>query len=84
MWYFAFGSNIDAESLSEYLRRNEVDPTEAKDPRRALLRDYQIRTNYQTCGKWGAANIEVHSGGLVEGVLMEISPAVHAALRRKE
>ena len=84
MLYFGYGSNCDLETLASYLRSHRVDPTEVTDARRAVLHDYRIRTNYRTSSRWGAANIEVHPGGVVEGVLMEISSGVHESLRKKE
>lgn len=82
--YFAYGSNTNLHLLSEYLARRGVDPVAVLNPRRAILHDYRLRTNYLMGRLTGAANIEPSQGGRVEGLLMEIAPAVHQALRQKE
>jgi hypothetical protein len=82
--YFAYGSNANLPALHHYLVLNEVDPQEILNPRRAILSGWQIRTNYLMTRLTAATNIEPSPRSRVEGVLMEISPAVHKALRRKE
>lgn len=82
MLYFAYGSNIG--SLHRYLTQHGVDPVGIANPRRAILDNYRIRTNYLRDGQTGAANIEPAKGERVEGVLMDISHEVHHLLRRKE
>lgn len=82
--YFGYGSNTNTEALGAYLLMHGVDPQGLLNPRRALLKGWRIRTNYLMTSLAGAANIEPARDGKVEGVLMDITPDVHHALRRKE
>lgn len=84
MRYFAYGSNLNLPHLSSWVRLFGVNPDEITNPRRAVLGDHQLRTNYLTTNGLGAANIEPAKGGAVEGLQLTITPAVHAALRAKE
>lgn len=82
--YFAFGSNMHLPHLREWLRRFGVEPDAVNDPRRVILPNHRIRTNYLTTSSLGAANIEPSRGEVVEGILLSISPDVQKALRAKE
>lgn len=82
--YFAFGSNCNLSALHRYLVQHGCDPKGIRNPRRAILRNYRIASNYQMTDLWGAANIEPATGKHVEGVVMGISPDVHHLLHRKE
>lgn len=84
MRYFAYGSNMNLPALRAYLALHHIDPVNIRHPEKAILHDYRLRTNYLRAGSTGAANIEAHVGARVEGLLMEITPAVHRLLRRKE
>ena len=50
-----------------------------------MLRGYRLRTNYfSQAHRAGAANIEPAKGHIVEGIVIEITPAVLDVLRIKE
>ena len=82
--YFAYGSNINIAYLKHYLEACQTSPAGLQNEQHAILHGWRLRTNCITESSGGAANIEPHRGSSVEGVAMEISPAVHQALRAKE
>ena len=85
MKYFAFGSNINVFHLLRLLTEHGVDVDDLKNPRRAVLRGYRLRTNYYSGAHGaGAANIELAEVHNVEGVVMGISEGVRDILRAKE
>lgn len=84
MDYFAYGSNMNLGHLRDWLRRFGVEPEGATNPRRVLLPDHRLRTNYLTASGWGAANVEPSCDDAVEGILLAISPEAREALRAKE
>ena len=86
MLYFAYGSNINIDHLNEYLHTHGVKLDTELQPEHAILQNYRLRTNYFAGSHGaGACNIEYAPGNnQVEGVVMEITPAIQAALRVKE
>ncbi len=82
--YFAYGSNINVSYLKHYLEACKTSPAGVQNEQRAILHGWRLRTNCVTESSGGAANIEPQRGSSVEGVAMEISPAVHKVLRAKE
>ena len=85
MRYFAYGSNINRDHLTEYLDTHGVDLDTDAQLEHALLHDYRLRTNYFAGSHGaGACNIEPAADHHVEGVLLQITPAVQDALRVKE
>ena len=82
--YFAYGSNTNIAMLRDYLRGLNVDTDFLREPERAILHGYRLRTNYLTSIGTGAANIEPADGSHVEGALLGISQSIHEAIRRKE
>ncbi len=85
MNYFAFGSNISVFHLLRLIAEHGVGVDALKNPRRAVLRGYRLRTNYYSgAHRAGAANIELAEGHNVEGVVMGISEGVRDILRAKE
>jgi hypothetical protein len=82
--YFAYGSNLNLSHLRDWLGRFGVQPDGANNPRRVVLLDYRLRTNYLTTSKLGAANIESSPGEVVEGLVFTISTEALEALRAKE
>jgi len=71
--------------LEAWIRNGGGDPSGIGQPRLARLHDYRLRTNYLSAHHGaGAATIEPASGQVVEGVLMNVTPAVRELLRRKE
>ena len=82
--YFAYGSNINISYLKHYLEACKASPSGVQHEQRAVLHGWRLRTNCVTESSGGAANIEPHRGSSVEGLVMEISPAVHQVLRHKE
>ena len=85
MRYFAYGSNIHLDHISEYLDTHGVTLDTELRGQRALLHDYRLRTNYFAGSHGaGACNIEPALDHHVEGVVMTITPAAQDALRLKE
>lgn len=82
--YLAYGSNMNLAHLHEWLERLDVPCLGARNPRRAILPGFRIRTNYLTTASLGAANIEPCRGEQVEGVLLQVWQNAVAALRAKE
>ena len=85
MYYFAYGSNINLDHLTEYLDTQGATPDTDLGGQHALLHNFRLRTNYfaGTHGA-GACNIEPAPGHSVEGVVMSITEAIQDALRLKE
>ena len=85
MLYFAYGSNINLDHLSDFLNTHDVTLDTELVGQHALLHDYRLRTNYFAGSHGaGACNIEPAQGELVEGVIITITPATQDALRLKE
>lgn len=85
MHYFAYGSNLNLPCLREHIISHGVDTGALGLPRRAILQGYRLRANYVSCVHRAAAcNIEPSEGGVVEGLVMKISPAIRGVLRIKE
>ena len=85
MLYFAYGSNINLDHLTDYLDTHGVSLDTDLQAKHALLHNYRLRTNYFANSHGaGACNIEPAHDHRVEGVLMSITPAVREALRVKE
>ena len=85
MMYFAYGSNINLDHLSDYLGTHGVTLDTELGGQHALLYDHRLRTNYfASTHLAGACNIEPAQGYHVEGVLWTITPAAQDALRLKE
>jgi len=85
MNYFAFGSNISVFHLLRLIADHGIGIEDLKNPRRAVLRGYRLRTNYYSgAHRAGAANIELAEEHNVEGVIMGISEGVRDILRAKE
>ena len=85
MFYFAYGSNINLDHLTDYLDTHGVTPGTELRGQHALLHDYRLRTNYfATSHGAGACNIEPALDQRVEGVLWSITPAIQDVLRIKE
>ncbi len=85
MRYFAYGSNINLDHLSDYLSTHGVTLDTELSGQHALLHDYRLRTNYFAGSHLaGACNIEAAPDHQVEGVLWTITPAAQDALRVKE
>lgn len=85
MMYFAYGSNMNAPHLAEYLDTHGVTLDTELRGQHALLQNYRLRTNYfaRSHGA-GACNIEPARDHHVEGVVIEITPAIQDVLRVKE
>lgn len=64
---FAYGSNMCLERLRKY----EVRPEQRGQP--GQLQGYALRFNKRSTDGSGKANVEPHDGGMVWGVLYEIS-----------
>ncbi len=82
---FAYGHNMDLESLRGWLGENGYDPSGIKGCRPAVLRGYALVWNYHSCrGRGGAANIEPSPGGEVWGALIELEEGLLRALDHRE
>ena len=85
MRYFAYGSNINRDHLTDYLDTHGVTLDAELRGQHALLHHYRLRSNYfASTHRAGACNIEPAKGECVEGVVMAITPAVRDVLRLKE
>jgi cation transport regulator ChaC len=78
VWYFAYGSNMDAGQMMD----RRVRFTEA---RRAMIRDHALVFNrYSTTWGAGVADIVPQHGEVVEGVLYQVTEAGLKSLDRYE
>jgi len=85
MHYFAFGSNMNLPHLRHYAASLDVDSDGISRGCHATLHDHRLRTNYVSrVHKAGACNIEPTPGQTVEGLVMQISPAIRKVLQAKE
>ena len=83
--YFAYGSNINRDHLTDFLGTRGVTPDTESRGQHALLHNFRLRTNYFAGSHGaGACNIEPAPDHHVEGVLWTITPAIRDALRLKE
>lgn len=75
----------DIDHLSDYLDTHGVTLDTKLRGQHAVLHNFRVRTNYfsGTHGA-GACNIEPAEDQVVEGVVIEITPAIRDALRVKE
>ena len=85
MRYFAYGSNINLDYLTDYLSTHGITLDTELGGQQALLHNFRLRTNYFAGSHGaGACNIEPAPDHHVEGVVMSISSAIQDALRVKE
>ena len=85
MRYFAYGSNLNLRHLQSWIAERGVGVDGVRDPLRAILDGFRLRTNYYSTGHdAGACNIERDSGDRVEGILLRVSASALEALRIKE
>ncbi len=83
--YFAYGSNINLDHLTDYLSTHGITLDTELGGQHALLHNFRLRTNYfASTHLAGACNIEPAPDHHVEGVVMTITPAMQDALRLKE
>jgi hypothetical protein len=85
MLYYAYGSNINLDHLTNFLDQHGVILDTELRGQHAFLHNFQLRTNYfaGTHGA-GACNIEPAPDHHVEGVIITVTPAIRDALRVKE
>ena len=85
MLYFAYGSNINLDHLTDFLDTHGVSIDTDSHGEHALLHNFRLRTNYfAATHRAGACNIEPALDHHVEGVLWTITPAIQEILRVKE
>ena len=85
MLYFAYGSNVNLDHLTEYLDTHGLRLDTDLSGQHALLHNFRLRTNYFASSHGaGACNIESAHDHRVEGVVFEITPAIQDVLRLKE
>ena len=83
--YFAYGSNINLDHLTDYLSTHGVTLDTELQAEAARLDGYVLRTNYFASSHGaGACNIEPAPDHHVEGVIITITPAIQKILRVKE
>ena len=74
--YFSYGSNLHQAHLNRFCHKEERPTIElrAKNPRRAILKDYKLDFNYYSnLMGGGAGNLEPAPGQQVEGVVFEMT-----------
>lgn len=76
-WYFAYGSNLARDQ-----KVNRTGPI--REERRARLDGYRLAFNKRGTDGTGKANIVLHEGGTVWGVVYRCSPSALNAMDRYE
>ncbi len=87
IFYFAYGSNMNQEDLDRYCQKNGNNkiPLNERNPRKAVLKDYELVFNYYSSTRGGgAANIEPKTGSSVEGVVFDLTEDEFEIIRKKE
>ena len=85
MHCFCYGSNLNLPHLYDYVTSHGVDTDGLGVHELAILEDHQLRSNYVSCTHGAAAcNVELAEGSMVEGLVIQISPAVRDVIRAKE
>ncbi len=85
MHYFAYGSNLNFDHLRDYVTSHGVDTDGLGAHEVTILEGYQLRTNYVSSTQGaGACNVQLAAGSMVEGLVIQISPAVRNVIRAKE
>ncbi|SEM72409.1 gamma-glutamylcyclotransferase family protein [Lihuaxuella thermophila] len=80
MYYFAYGSCMDAESFSNTVGKENYEVLGA-----AVLPDYRLAFNlYSETRKGGVADVVMSPGDQVEGVLYRLSPEALPPLDQRE
>ncbi len=83
--YFAYGSNLNTQHLSDFLRRHHLAPDCITPVGRGRLAGYELCFDYYSV-TWsgGALNMRPSPGAFVDGVLFEVCPEGWMALDAKE
>jgi len=85
MLYFAYGSNLNADHLIDFLNTYGFKLDTELRGEHALLHNFRLRTNYYAGShRAGACYIESTHDHQVEGVLWTITKPIQDALRIKE
>jgi len=84
MWYFAYGSNLNARAVAEWCRHHRMRPPPLKGGRPAVLDNYRLGFPiYSEYWGGGIADIVYDPGKYVQGVLFDLTEADLAVLDRK-
>lgn len=76
MWYFAYGSNLNARAVSEWCRHFGHRPPNLKSGRPAVLDNYRLGFSiYSEYWGGGIADIVYDPGKYVSGVLFDLTEA---------
>lgn len=84
MWYFAYGSNLNAHAVAEWCRHYGLRPPSMKAGRAAVVENYRLCFPiYSEYWGGGIADIVYDPGKSVAGVLYDLSAAELKVLDRK-
>lgn len=84
MWYFAYGSNLNARAVSEWCRHFGHRPPNLKSGRPAVLDNYRLGFSiYSEYWGGGIADIVYDPGKYVSGVLFDLTDTDLAVLDLK-
>ena len=84
MWYFAYGSNLNAAAVTEWCRHYKHKPPAMRNGRAAVLDNYRLCFPlYSDYWGGGIADIVYDPGKYVAGVLYDLMPAEMATLDEK-
>lgn len=84
VWYFAYGSNLNAASVTEWARHYGHKPPGMKNGRAAVLDNYRLCFPlYSEYWGGGVGDIAYDPGKYVAGALFEVTPAELAVFDEK-
>ena len=85
MLYFAYGSNMDKPDLDKWCSNHNYPPVKILSTEVAVLKDYELKFNYNShTREGGAANIMTSKGSCVYGLLFDMNDDALDVLREKE
>ncbi len=85
MKYFAYGSNLDSDDLSDWCKRKKEKLPQLSNPIIAILEDYKLGfTKYSGSRESGVADIVYSKNEFVYGVIFDVSEDDFRILDKKE
>jgi len=85
MKYFAYGSNMDSDDLSDWCKRKKEKLPQLSNPRVAILEDYKLDfTKYSGSREGGVADIVYGKNEFVYGVVFDVPEDDFRILDKKE
>ena len=85
MWYFGFGSNLDAEDLARWCEARGFDGARIRFVERAWLPEHELAFHYHSKSRRGGAlDVRPRVGAAVPGALFEVNEDGWRALDHKE